>query len=192
MERNEIFKASSISDYLFNYSSELNKALSGLDSRAIAAAFSRIQETAKAGGTIYVAGNGGSAAISEHLMCDFMKGSGLKVISLVSNLSLLTAIANDYEYAEIFSQKLRMLGACSRDCLLLISSSGNSPNVLRAAEFAKAQSIPVIGLSGFTGGKLRLQSDVSLHINAHNYGVIEDAHHAIMHVLAQWHSAKAQ
>lgn len=187
MEQNEIFKASNISDYVSSYAAELTKALVGLDSKAIAAAFARVSYVAQCGGTIYVAGNGGSAAIAEHLMCDFMKGSGLRVISLVSNLSLLTALANDVEYSEVFSQKLRMMGACQRDCLLLISSSGNSPNILCAADYAKGASIPVIGLTGFSGGKLRMQSDVSLHINAHNYGVVEDAHQAIMHILAQWY-----
>jgi D-sedoheptulose 7-phosphate isomerase len=193
MEQNQFFlRATSPSEYLFNYVGALNSALLGIDSRAMTAAYSRIKETAKNGGTIFVAGNGGSAAISEHLMCDFMKGSGLKVVSLVSNVSLLTAMANDLEYAEIFAQKLRMLGACSRDCLMLISSSGNSSNVLRAADFAKEASIPVIGLTGFSGGNLRMLSDVSLHVNAHNYGIIEDAHQAIMHILAQWHSISGQ
>lgn len=188
MEKNQIFTASSISHYTVQYTHELNRSLMDLDRNALAAAAARIAETAKHGGTLYVAGNGGSAAISEHLMCDFMKGSGLKVQSLVSNISLLTALANDIEYEEIFAQKLKMLGACQRDCLLLISSSGNSPNVLRAAIVARDRSMPVIGMTGFSGGDLKLACDVSLHINAHNYGVIEDAHQALMHILAQWHT----
>lgn len=187
MESIKFFEGKDVNEYARNYLDELQRALGGLDRNALSAAFARIYETSNFGGTIFVAGNGGSAAISEHLMCDFMKGSNLKVTSLVSNVAMLTALANDVDYEEIFTQKLMMQRACPRDCLLLISSSGNSPNVLRAAEYAKTMSIPVIGLTGFAGGKLRLLSDVSLHVNVHNYGVAEDAHQAIMHILAQWH-----
>ena len=166
----------------------MNCALLGLDSTALNAALSRIKQTADLGGTLFVAGNGGSAAIAEHLMCDFMKGAGLKVISLCSNVSLLTALANDIEYAEIFRAKLKMFGSCQRDCLFLISSSGNSPNVINAAKYAEEISMSVIGLTGFSGGELRSLSDVSLHISAHNYGIVEDSHQAIMHILTQWAS----
>lgn len=168
------------------YASVLHCALLGIDEGALDAAFDRIKESRRMGGTVYVAGNGGSAAIAEHLMCDFMKGSNIKVQSLVSNVAMLTAMANDLDYQDIFAAKLKMVGASSRDVLILVSSSGMSPNIVRAIEYAKELSIPVIGLSGFNGGILRDECDVSLHVPVHNYGVIEDAHQAIMHVLAQW------
>lgn len=186
MEKNHIFATTTLSEYLKQYASAVHCGLLALDEKALHSAYSRIKETANSGGTLYVTGNGGSAALSEHLMCDFMKCSGIKVRSLCSSVSLLTAIANDIDYEEIFSKKLLMVGACSRDLLMLISCSGNSPNVIKAAEYAATVSMPVIGLTGFSGGKLRMMCDVSLHINAHNYGVIEDAHQAIMHSLAQW------
>lgn len=186
METNEFYQVSNIGLYLDAYAGSVYFRLREIKNEAIEAAFTRIIETAKYGGTLYVAGNGGSAAISEHLMTDFMKGAGLKVISLCSNVSLLTALANDLSYADVFKAQLEMLGACRRDCLLLISSSGNSKNIVNAAEYAASVSMPVIGLSGFSGGKLRELSSVSLHIDANNYGVVEDCHQAIMHVLAQW------
>lgn len=187
MEQNEIFPAMNIGAYFTSYANAIKEASDSVDLNALEAAYDRILLSSRSGGTLYVAGNGGSAAISEHLMTDFMKGSRIKVVSLVSNVSMLTALANDFSYAEVFANQLACLGACGRDCVLLISSSGNSPNVVQAAEFAKRVSMPVIGLTGFSGGKLRELSDVSIHVSAHNYGIIEDVHQSIMHTLAQWH-----
>ena len=177
--------------YLHEYADELCSSLKLVSGSALESAVDRIAQTIDRGGTVYVAGNGGSAAISEHLMCDFMKGSQIRVHSLCSDMALLSALANDIGYEVVFAERLRMHGATARDCLILISSSGNSPNVIRAAEYAAALSIPVIAMTGFSGGKLREICDVSIHVPAHNYGVIEDAHEAIMHCLAQYSRAKA-
>jgi D-sedoheptulose 7-phosphate isomerase len=142
---------------------------------------------------VFVAGNGGSAAISEHLSCDWQKGvhlehmNGLKVQCLTSNTALLTAIANDYGYDQAFSYQLEFADVTKEDLVLLISSSGNSDNIIKAALFAKNKGCKVIGLTGFTGGKLKDLADVSLHIPFSNYGLVEDGHQVLMHVLAQYH-----
>src|SRR5205807_2169508 len=102
-------------------------------------------KTRSAGARIFVAGNGGSAAISDHLCCDWQKGvhvadhAGLHVHSLVSSTGLLTAIANDFGYDKSFSFQLELAGLKPEDIVVLISSSGNSPNIVAAAELAKSR-----------------------------------------------------
>lgn len=141
---------------------------------------------------IYVGGNGGSAAISNHLTCDFSKGCAqpemapLRTHSLSCNMPLLTAIANDFEYSEIFSRQLEYQGLRDQDIVILISSSGNSPNVVAAAQYANKVGAHVIGFTGFDGGRLKELSKISFHIPVHNYGIVEDCHQAIMHILAQY------
>lgn len=143
----------------------------------------------------FVGGNGGSAAISDHLCCDWGKGSfkenqkPLKVHSLVSNTALLTAIGNDMGYEKTLKFQLQLAGICSKDAVMLISSSGNSPNIVEAALYAKEKNARVIGLTGFSGGKLKEIADIGVHIPVDNYGIVEDAHQSIMHILSQYHTA---
>ncbi len=149
-------------------------------------------------GKVYVAGNGGSAAISEHLTCDFSKGCEvygqmpLKTTSLSSNMPLLTAIANDISYEEVFSKQLKYNGLCSQDVVILISSSGNSANIVHAAKYAIQCGAKVIGLTGFKGGELKKLSYISFHIPLDNYGMVEDCHQSVMHCLAQMHLKEAK
>lgn len=142
-------------------------------------------------GRIFVGGNGGSAAIADHLLCDFKKGTQsekhdcLPVQSLVGDLSLLTAIANDIGYESIFSYQLELNNLKSEDLLILISSSGNSPNIINAIQLAETCKVDIIGFTGFDGGWLKKRANISFHIPANNYGIIEDCHQALMHYLAQ-------
>ncbi len=133
---------------------------------------------------IFVAGNGGSAALAMHYACDLSKGANkdwknnlnrFKAISLTGNTSYITAIANDTDYDEIFKQQLVNL-ASKNDILILISSSGNSPNIIKAAEYAKKAGVIVIGITGFDGGKLKRICDYSAHVNFNSYEVCEDIH----------------
>lgn len=142
---------------------------------------------------VFVGGNGGSAAISNHLTCDFSKGCSLPEVlplvthSLSSNIELITAIANDVSYEDIFSKQLEFMGLKTEDVVILISSSGNSPNIVNASDYAKKIGATLIGLTGFSGGKLKEKADISFHIPVKNYGIVEDCHQAIMHMLAQMH-----
>lgn len=144
-------------------------------------------------GRIFVAGNGGSASISDHLECDFVKGTfneqhdGLPVRSLLGGLALFTATANDLGYEHVFENGLRFNACNDTDLVILISSSGNSPNIINAAKYAKECKADIIGFTGFDGGLLKKMADVSFHVPTQNYGVIEDCHQAIMHYLAQTH-----
>jgi phosphoheptose isomerase len=140
---------------------------------------------------LYVCGNGGSAAIADTFVCDHAKLVQTDTIlvprvhSLASNGPMVTAIANDLSYADVFAYQLRTL-AQPGDALLCISASGDSENVVRAASWAKANNHTVIAFTGFSGGRLRGLADISLHVDGDNYGVIEDTHQSLMHVLAQY------
>ncbi len=141
--------------------------------------------------TIYSCGNGGSAAISNHLVCDHVKGVQTdtdlhpRAHSLSSNIELVTAIGNDIGYADIFVYQLSSY-ARPGDVLISISSSGDSPNIVKAVEWAKQNGVGTISLTGFDGGRSAKLADVNLHVPAHNYGVVEDLHQGLMHVLAQF------
>ncbi len=188
--RNETPRAGSAADYLREYLAALHDALGRVPGERVEAAFALLRDAAGRGARVYVAGNGGSAAIADHLGCDWMKGThveslpALKVVSLTANTPLLTALANDFGYAESFARQVEMQGEAG-DVLVLISSSGNSPNVVQAAEVARRRGMRVIGMSGFAGGRLAELADVALHVPVNNYGIAEDSHQMLMHVFAQ-------
>jgi phosphoheptose isomerase len=188
--KNQFFSMQSASTYLKEYASSLEKALSSVDSKAIEDGIQLLEETASRGGMIYIAGNGGSAAISDHFCCDGAKATSVdhlpnfRVVSLPNATGLMTAIGNDYGYEYVFSTQLKLLGR-KGDLLILISSSGNSPNILKAVEQAKTMGVKTLGMSGFSGGKLRDLCDVSLHVPFSNYGIVEDAHQSLMHIMTQ-------
>lgn len=186
-----MFHTSSVGAYLASYGNALQVALSSVDGAALDRARVLIEKAADVGRRIYAIGNGGSAAIADHLCCDLTKGThvtGQPVIdsqSLCANVPLYTAIANDFGFDKVFSTQLTMIGRPG-DVLLAISSSGNSANIVAGVTTAREIGMSVIGLSGFSGGALRETADVALHVDANNYGLVEDAHQAIMHVLAQY------
>jgi D-sedoheptulose 7-phosphate isomerase len=187
---NEKYDTSSIGAYLLSYADRLKVALQSVDASELQRAKDLIEETARNGGSVQVIGNGGSAAIADHLCCDWTKGTHvqghptIKSYSMTSNVALYSAIANDYGFEKVFSTQIGF-NAHKGDLLIAISSSGNSPNILAGVEEAKRIGLKSISLSGFSGGKLKTACDVSLYVAANNYGVVEDAHQAIMHILAQ-------
>lgn len=144
------------------------------------------------GKNIFTCGNGASASIAQHWACDYTKGCsflerGIKprVISLSGNIPLMTAISNDISYDEVYSYQLERL-ADPGDVLITISSSGNSPNVVRAIEVAKTMDVTTIALTGFHGGKCKEMSDIPVHVDLHEYEAAEDVHQAIMHMIAKY------
>jgi phosphoheptose isomerase len=143
---------------------------------------------------IYTIGNGASASIAQHWACDYTKGckkGGLRprVISLAANIPLMTAISNDISYDDVYSFQLDALGQ-EGDVLVAISSSGNSPNVVKAIETAKSLKMKTIALTGFDGGKARELADISLHVDINEYEAAEDVHQAIMHMIAKYMRTK--
>ncbi len=140
---------------------------------------------------IFTIGNGASASIAQHWACDYTKGcknGGLRprVISLAANIPLMTAIANDISFDDVYSFQLDALGQ-EGDVLVAISSSGNSPNVVKAIETAKSLKIKTIALTGFSpNNKCTQLADISLHVDIQEYEATEDVHQAIMHMIAKY------
>jgi phosphoheptose isomerase len=188
--RNALFTARSWKGYVRQYAHDLEAALEQVSEPALDGAWAAITTAVREQRRIFVAGNGGSAAIADHLCCDWTKGTHaaglppLRTHSLVSNVALLTAVANDFGYDDAFARQLEMLGAAG-DVILRISSSGNSPNILAAADRAKAMGITTIGMTGFSGGALASRVDFALHVPYANYGLVEDCHQILMHTFAQ-------
>ena len=140
---------------------------------------------------IFTIGNGASASIAQHWACDYTKGcknGGLRprVISLAANIPLMTAIANDISYDDVYSFQLDALGQ-EGDVLVAISSSGNSPNVVKAIETAKSLKMKTIALTGFSpNNKCAQIANISLHVAIEEYEATEDVHQAIMHMIAKY------
>jgi len=150
-----------------------------------------IEKAYESGSTIFVCGNGGSAATGSHIVNDLSKGTSvegkkrLRVLGLTDNMSLFSAYANDCGYESVFVEQMKSLWMPG-DVLLAISCSGNSPNVLRAAEFARKNGGTVIALVGFSGGKLKELGQPSLHFDTQNFGSCEDAQLMFGHISSQY------
>jgi len=177
--------------YAAAYFEQYSHAAATIDQGALKRAGELVGEVIAKGATIYSCGNGGSAAIANHLACDCLKGirAGTairpRVCSLSTTVELITAIANDISYDDVFSYQLDSLGQPG-DLLIAISSSGASPNVVKALKLAKEKGLKTLAFTGFGGGESAKIADVSLHVQAENYGVVEDVHQSLMHLLAQY------
>lgn len=178
-------------DFAQAYFHQLQLARETLDGEAIREAVMALQTAIRGDHAIFSCGNGGSAAISNHLLCDYLKGtqggSSIKprVHTLSSSVELITAIANDIGVEDVFALPLKSLGKAG-DVLIVISSSGASPNILRALEAAASLGMTTIAMTGFQGGGAASLADISLHVASDNYGVVEDTHQSLMHILAQY------
>lgn len=144
----------------------------------------------ESGKTIYVAGNGGSAATASHWVNDLGKAARIpgsppmRVMSLSDNVSWLTALANDEGYERVFAGQLENF-ASRGDVLIVLSASGNSPNLIQAVEIARSRGVTTIGFLGFDGGALKTMVDECLWFPTEKgaYGIVESAHGVICHIL---------
>jgi D-sedoheptulose 7-phosphate isomerase len=149
-----------------------------------------LMEARKNGRRIFIIGNGGSAATASHFCEDLGKCTlrslddplRFKVISLTDNLPYVSAWANDNGYDLVFEQQLRNLGEPG-DIVIGISASGNSPNIVRTIEYANAHGMITVGMSGFTGGRLRELASHSVHVPIPDYGMAENMHMIIVHLI---------
>ena len=177
--------------YFDGYIDEAARAAKSVEAAALDRAAEILLEAHSRGGLVYSCGNGGSAAIANHLQCDHMKSVRIstdlvaRVVSLSTNVEVMTAIANDFGYEHVFVNQLQW-HAQPGDVLMAISSSGRSANIIRALTWARDHGVGTIALTGFDGGEARRLAEVSIHVDAANYGVIEDMHQVIMHALAQY------
>jgi histidinol-phosphate phosphatase family protein len=181
------------SAYLFaeHYAGELGHALATVDMAAFDRASKVLADAYDRDAAVFVCGNGGSASIANHLQCDHVKGIRVgtelhtRVTSLSTNVEILSAIANDIGYDAVFEFQLESM-ARPGDVLVAVSSSGRSPNIVRALSWAENHGMQTIAMTGFGGGDARRVAGVSIHVDAYNYGIVEDAHQACMHLLAQY------
>ncbi len=167
-------------------------ALHGIDLDAVAALAQAILEVRAAGRTVFTAGNGGSATTATHMATDLMfttrlANPPLHVIALTDNVATMTATANDLSYGEVFSRQLSNLGSAG-DLLVLVSASGNSPNMISAAATAKDLGIRTAALTGFGGGQLAKTADISVHLATPKgaYGPVEDVHLSVNHMITRY------
>jgi len=194
-----VSKAKSPGAFAKDYFTYLKQVLDAIDPASINSLVRVFEEARLNGNTIFVAGNGGSATtattMANDLGFDVIKKTGtdkpFRVFALTDNSAVLSAIANDVGYENIFLNQLK-IHFRNGDKLLAISASGNSPNVVIAAEWVKAHGGDVISFVGFSGGKLKDISDVVVHVKAEagEYGPVEDAHLVLNHILAHWFQLK--
>ena len=173
------------------YGDEVAQGWKTIDLAAIDSAAEILLDAHTRNARVFSCGNGGSASIANHLVCDHVKGVRTKtdlapqVMSLSNNVELLTAIANDISYADVFTYQLQSQ-ARAGDVLIAISSSGRSTNIVNAIEWARKNGLRTIAMTGFDGGAARQLAEVAIHADCGNYGVVEDLHQAVMHALAQY------
>ena len=171
-----------------NYIKTLQSVLDQLDHSAINSVLNLLVQATEMGKTIYIFGNGGSAATASHFQNDFNKGISeytekkFRFQCLNDNIATVLAIANDISFDEIF--RFQLDGRLQEgDLVIAISGSGNSKNVLYAAEYAKKQGNMVIGMTGFNGGQLKEICDVCLHAPINSMQITEDIHMIFDHLM---------
>ena len=169
------------------YFQTLTRIIPQLPYAAIQQIISAIMQAFEESRTIFVFGNGGSAATASHMMCDLNKGAlahgearRLKVISFTDNVPLLTAWANDAGYEHVFSEQLKNF-VQPGDVVFAISGSGNSPSIIEALKTARDAGAVTVGMAGYAGGKMKALCDICAVVPCDDIRVVEDLHHAIAH-----------
>ena len=196
---NSVMQTTEIKNVIETYLPSFERLLKSVDRVSIERISQRLCVARAAEATIYVAGNGGSAAIASHWVNDLGKAtkrSGfppVRVMSLSDNVSWLTALANDEGYERVFAGQLENF-AKQGDVLVVISSSGNSANLVRAVEVARTRGVTTIGLLGFDGGTLKQLTDDCLLVQTAkgSYGLVEPMHEMICHLLTACVTAAAE
>lgn len=176
------------------YFSRVKKIIDSIDHSLLDRIIRQIKSAYRKQATIFFIGNGGSAGTASHLAADLGKNTvrdlgdpselRFRTLSLTDNIAWITALGNDIGYSEIFTEQLKNL-ARKKDLLFIISGSGNSPNLVSAAQWARKNSLVTIGLLGFDGGKLKSLLDFPLIVDSSDYCFIEGVHSEIAHFLVE-------
>ena len=176
-----------IDDYL----ARLRVAIDSLPQDRIADLGELLFRAYRDGKHVFTLGNGGSASTASHMACDLAKNTidsnmrRFRILSLNDNVSLLTALANDLGYENVFSEQLKNLIRAG-DVLIVISASGNSPNVLGAIRYAQERSAEVAAIVGFGGGRAAQLADLAIVVDSDHYGIVEDVHLVLNHILVDY------
>jgi D-sedoheptulose 7-phosphate isomerase len=173
-----------------NYIDYLSESVNSVNENEVKAFISLLFDAYKTGKMVFVIGNGGSAANASHFAQDLAKGTRLnleqknriKALSLTDNLPFVTALGNDDGYNTVFEQQLRTF-ANPGDILVAISGSGNSPNIIRAIEWANENGLETVGITGFNGGKLKTINKYSVHVPLDDMCTSESVHSIIFHYI---------
>lgn len=171
-----------------SYRENLLQTIQTIDEKKVSQAIDWFREARDQGRAIFVAGNGGSAATASHFVCDMIKGASLgkpsrfRIQALHDNMPTLTAYANDIHYQDAALEQLKNFAAPG-DIYMAISGSGNSPNVIRAMDYANSLGCHTIALTGRDGGKLGGLAQLNIQVPEQHMGRIEDAHHIICHMI---------
>ncbi|MDO8423076.1 MAG: SIS domain-containing protein [Parvibaculum sp.] len=174
-----------------DYSSRLSALMADFDWSGVSLLAEEFFDCWKSGRQIFIAGNGGSAGNAIHLANDFVygiskkPGSGLRIHALPANSAVLTCLANDEGYDQIFSLQLAVQ-ARPDDVLIVLSGSGNSPNILKALEEAKRIGMKSYAILGYSGGKALAMTDVPIHFNIDDMQISEDMQLIVGHMVMQW------
>jgi D-sedoheptulose 7-phosphate isomerase len=186
------FFTADAAEFARRYVDYLSGVLKAIDYDAVATFVNLLVEARNRGSVVYFIGNGGSASTASHFANDLAIGTlarekPFRVVSLTDNQAVITAVANDFGYEEVFSQQIQVLGKPG-DVLVAISASGNSPNLLRAMHSASQQAITTVAITAFDGGQMRVQTDHGVHIptEAGEYGPAEDAHLILNHLVGNY------
>jgi len=175
--------------YPEQYKAALLEAIDRIDTGRVDVAIQWFDQARAASRSIFVCGNGGSASTATHFACDMVKGashnrdSRFRITSLADSLATLTAYSNDAGYDTVFVEQLKNF-AGPGDLLMCISGSGNSPNVLRAMEYANSIGCKTIALTGRDGGRLGSMAQLNIQVAVPHMGRIEDAHMIVCHMIA--------
>jgi len=174
--------------YAKAYLSELVKSIENLPLGKVEEIADVLKKAYTQGRHVFIMGNGGSAATASHFVCDLAKGTRVegkkhyKVIGLTDNIPLLTAWSNDVAYKDVFRSQLENLLE-KDDVVMMFSGSGNSPNILEAAKYARAKKAVTVAFTGFDGGKIKDLVDVCIIVPSHNMERIEDLHLVLEHLI---------
>jgi D-sedoheptulose 7-phosphate isomerase len=183
-----------IKPFVADYLTRLKLILDDIDVNIVSDIVNTLEETIEKKSRIYILGNGGSSATASHMVNDL--GVGLRrrdiinfdVTSLGDNSAVVTAIANDIGYENIFY--MQMKGHINaNDVIVAISCSGDSPNIIKAVDYAKYLGCKIIGVTGFNGGQLKKISDINFHVDAqkNEYGLVEDTHMILDHIIYSYY-----
>lgn len=178
-------------DHIRSYLGRLEAALATIAPQDVATMSERLYRAYQDGKQVFVFGNGGSASTASHMAADLAKNTigpnmrRFRIMSLNDNIPLLTALSNDLGYQRVFAEQLMNL-IHPGDVLVAISGSGNSLNVMQAIRYARSQSAQVVGLLGFSGGEAAPLCDTAIVVDSSDYGVVEDAHLILNHILVEY------
>jgi len=178
-------------EFFSRYIDDLTGLLKTIDLDAVERVGAVIWQAYRDGRTVFLIGNGGSAATASHFACDLAKGATVpgkrrvRAVSLTDNVALMTAIGNDIGYEELFTEQIANL-ARQGDVLVAISASGNSPNILHTLRWAKENGLVTVAVLGFDGGEAAKIAQHVVLAESRNYGLVEDFHLIFEHAVSQW------